>query len=233
MKTTPKKAALSAIRKAAQRIEELHQRVGRTERVRLQKKLFVGHWRFLVVRADVLRSSIGAQVREVVEHCNHWVLGRKKISDSYRCSTEVRMGPGSSAHIAEQYLRSLGPRQWEAANLPDHIRDKWFESVTTYLRAGTKNIPLVRHFPKVPRHMLEYGYKPAYIEEVESPKPDVESELAKLYQFMNAHDGWTKLGQSHRDEWDLSLSRKRSLARLLDREAREDLAASQDKEGEK
>jgi hypothetical protein len=223
MKSTPKKTELAAIRKAAQRIEELQQRVGRTERVRLQKKMFVGHWRFLVVRVDVLRSSIGQQVQLVVDHCNHWVLGRKKISDSYRCSTEVRISPGASTHIAEQYLRPLGTKQWEAAKLPEHIRRKWFETVITYIRAGTKNIPVTRYFPTVPRHMLEYGFKPAYIEEVDTPKPAVESELAKLYQFMHNHDGWTKLGQNHRDEWDLSLTRKRDLVRLLEREARTDL----------
>lgn len=230
MKTNPKKAELSAIRKAAQRIEELHHQVGRTEKIRLQKKMFVGHWRFLVVRADILRSSIGKQVQEVVNHCNHWVLGRKKISDSYRCSTEVRIGPVSSAHISEQYLRPLGAKQWEAANIPEHIRRKWFETVTKYIRAGTKNIPITRYFPKVPRHMLEYGYKPAYIEEISTPKPDVESELARLYQFMHTHDGWTKLGQSHRDEWDLSLTRKRELDKLLDREARAELQADKDED---
>jgi hypothetical protein len=219
VKTSSKKTSLAAIRRAARRIDELHYKVGRTEKIRLQKKMFVGHWRFLVVRADVLRSSIGTQVQQVVDRCNHWVLGRKKISDTFRCSTEVKTGPSSSAHISEQYLRPLNAKKWEEAGLPEHIQRKWFETVTTYIRAGTKNIPIVRYFPKVPRHMLEYGFKPAYIEEVENPKPDVESELAKLYQFMRAHDGWTKLGQSHRDEWDLSLTRKRALDKLLSREA--------------
>lgn len=224
MKANPKKSELSKIRRAAQRITELHQKIGIFEKIPLEKKMFVGHWRFLVVRADVLRSSIGSQVQQVANHCNHWVLGRKKVSDSYRCVTEVKIGPSSSTHIAEQYLRPLSSKQWEKIVLPEHIRRKWFEPVTTVMRAGTKNIPIVRYFPKVPRHMLEYGFKRAYIEEVTNPNPDVESELARLYQFMRDHDGWTKLGQTHRDEWDLSMTRKRSLRKLLDRETQEELS---------
>jgi len=219
MKLSPKKSNLAALRQAARRIDELHRRIGLFEKVPLEKKMFVGHWRYMVVRADVLRSSIGRQVQQVVDQCNHWVLGRKKASDSYRCSTEVKAGPNITTHIGEQYLRPLNAKQWEKANFPEHVQRKWFETVTTFIRAGTKNIPQIKYFPRIPRHMLEYGYKRAYIEEVTSPKPDVESELARLYQFMREHNGWVKLGQRNRDEWDLSLTKKRKLQHLASKEA--------------
>jgi hypothetical protein len=203
------------------RIDQIHRELRDRPAVRLPKKLFVGHWRYLAVRQDVLRSSIGGQVQMVVDKCNHWVLGRKGNDKSYRATTEVPIGTGSSGFSQGQGLRPLSKSAWEEAEFPEFFERKWFRKVTSLLRAGTKNIPIERFFPQVPERMLEYAYKPAYVCETSLVDGELESELKRLYDFMRDAHGWVKIEGRRVDEWDLSLRKRRWEEVELERERRE------------
>jgi len=219
MKTPHKKdVQLRDIRKAAERIREIQHLLGQIKPQPLPKKIFAGHWRFITVRADVLRSSIGSQVQQVVDNCNHWVLGKKKEPKSYKCSTEIRYNSELSGYENGQGLLPLSEERWEKSGLPEFFKKKWFETVTRYIKAGTKNIPRVTYFPKIPKHMLDYGFKPAYIKEFTDTNGDLEGELQKLYTFMDTNHGWAKLSGRSLDEWGLSLDKKRKLERIRDQE---------------
>jgi len=207
--------------RSAQRIEELQRKIASLPPHPLPKKILVGHWRYLRVRADVLRSSVGKQVAQVVEHCNHWVLGKKKHSDSYVSSTEIAVSPTKTSFTQGQGLRPLGQSQYLAASFPSFFEKKWFRVVESYHRAGTKNIPVRRYFPQIPPHMLEFAYKPAYMTEEHIPSSEMSSELKRLYDFMRANHGWEKISGRHADEWDLNFTRTRLLDRISRREAKE------------
>jgi hypothetical protein len=209
MKTTKEDLRERELRRAARRIGEIHRELAARPSTPLPKKIFAGHWRFLAVRADVLRSSVGSQVQQVVDKCNHWVLGRKSSPPSYRASTEVAVSPAATAFISGQGLRPLGAEEWLSAGFPDFFEDKWFRKIPRLIRVGTKNIELTRYFPQVPDHMLEFAYKPAYITETRLPGGDLESELRRLYSTMNAAHGWERLDGRHTDEWDMSVRRRR------------------------
>lgn len=194
-------------RTASRRIDEIHRALAALPSCPLPRKLFVGHWRYLVVRADVLRSSVGKQVQAVVDRCNHWVLGKKNNPASYRCSTEVPVSAAETGFVSGQGLRPLTAEQWQEASFPDFFEHKWFRKVERTIRAGTKNIAVYRYFPEVPKHMLEFGYKPAYMTEAQVVDGDLESELKRLYSFMRNSHGWERVSGRHADEWDMSLRR--------------------------
>lgn len=187
----------------------------------LPKKIFVGHWRHFSVRADILRSSIGTQVQQVVDACDHWVRGDKKDVRSFRANTEILMSATIAGYQGVQYLRPLNQDAWDMAGFPEFFKRKWFDVHVSYIRAGTKNIPCYKYFPKVPPYMLEFAYRPAYITEETIPDGDVASELQRLYDFMERERGWARLGERNRDEWDLSLTKKRMLKDIAKRETRE------------
>jgi hypothetical protein len=229
MQKDKKKVQLSEIRKAEKRIFEIQRHMRSLPREKLEKKIFAGHWRFLKVRADVLRSSIGEQAARVVEACNTYCLGKKKDPNSYKTSTETcypingSILNGSSFHQEGQGLRPLYHKEFEKSGFPEHFERKWFNKQAITKSIGSKNLVHYKYFPKVPKHMLEFDYKPAYITEVNIKAGDLESELAKLYKFMNANNGWNKLHGNHKDEWDLSLDKKKSLNKLSEKELRQEL----------
>lgn len=230
MKRTRKEESLLKLRKAAQRIQEINHILSKLPTKPLPKKMFAGHWRFLKVREDVLRSSVGQQAANVVELCNNWVLGKKKDPNSYRTSTEVcypingSMLKGGSTWREGQGLKPISEDQFEASGLPEFYKRKWFIAQEVVHRLGSKVIIKHRYFPNVPKHMLEFGYKAAYVTEVGQVCGPLESELKKLYDFMDQHNGWTRIGQRrNRDEWDLSLEKKRAKAKLANAEVREAL----------
>jgi hypothetical protein len=229
MQRNKKEAKLSQIRKAHHRIEEIQSEIRNMPREKLEKKIFAGHWRFLKVRADVLRSSIGSQIEKVVEACNTYCLGKKKEPNSFKTATEVchpvngSLVNGTSTWQEGQGLRPLTKDQFEKANFPEHFKTKWFDVLIKHIKAGTKNIPVEKYFPKIPPHMLEYDFKPAYITEVKTTRGDLESELAKLYRFMHTNNGWQTIYHNMRDEYDLSLTKKKTLSKLKDKEIQEEL----------
>lgn len=204
------------------RIDELNRGRWGAKPIPLKKKIFTGHWRHLAVRADVLRSSIGQDVAAVVAACDHWVLGKKKEEKSYNCTTEVLFGK-KPARIPGQYLQPISQKEAEKAGFSPAFLRKWFDRHTETIGAGTKTFERHHYYPKVRPHMIEFAFKPAFIVATTHPNPDAESELARLYKFMDAHDGWTKLQGRHRDEWDLSLDKKRTLEKLRAKEQREAL----------
>lgn len=224
MKPQKQKVQIQEIRRAAARIDEINHSLSTFTVEKLPKKMFAGYWRFFTVRADVLRSSIGSQIQRVVNQCNHWVLGAKKGDEYYRCHTEVRASDTESTIVSQQLLRPLSQENWDKANFPEFFKRKWFATVTTQLRAGTKNIPIVRYYPQIPRHMIEFGYKKGYITEVTIPKGDIESELAQLQKFMEDNNGYGRLGQSNRErDWDLP--KRRAIESLQKREIEQELAS--------
>jgi hypothetical protein len=229
MKKTKEEAKLSEFRKAEKRIFALQKEISNLPKEKLEKKIFVGHWRFLKVRADVLRSSVGSQVAQVVEACNTYCLGKKKDSKSYRMTVEVpypingNMLNGSSFRQEGQGLRPLSQKEFEKANFPEHFERKWFHKQIVNKSVGSKNLISYKFFPKVAQHMLEFDYKPAYMVEAKRAGGDLESELVRLYNFMNSNNGWSKLHGNHKDDWDVSLEKKKTLARLKDKEIREEL----------
>lgn len=221
MKRSDKTLKLAELRRASDRINEIHALLRERKPVPLPKKIFVGHWRYMVVRADVLRSSIGRQVQLVVDRCNHWVLGKRGVPSSYRASTETLYSQSESGFQPGQRLRPLTQSAWDAAAFPDFFEGKWFRVKTEYIRAGTKNIPVKKYFPQIPEHMLEFAYKRAYATEAFEPDGNLESELRSLYGLMEKHHGWEKLHGRHADEWDLSFRRKKIREELADREMEE------------
>lgn len=228
MKRSKKDQDIAKFRQAARRISEIYDEMAKLPMQQLEKRLFVGHWRFLKVRADVLRSSIGGQVDRVVQACNTWVLGKKHNPKSFRCSTEICIPikgsykNGMQSFQQGQGLRPLGQDAFEKAGFPDFFKTKWFHEMETPIKAGSKVIIKYRYYPKVPTHMLEFDYKPAYIEEIRAHSGDLEGELKRLYEFMDQNDGWKKIGSTRtRDEWDLSLPKKRIQEDLMKREARQ------------
>lgn len=229
MKKNTKEVKISELRKAEKRIFEIQKTIANLPKKKLDKKIFVGHWRFLKVRADVLRSSIGSQVAKVVEVCNTYCLGKKKYPDSYKMTVEVpypingSMLRGSVYRTPGQGLRSLHSKEFESAGLPEHFESKWFHKQEITKSVGSKNITHYRYYPKVPSHMLEFDYKPAYMVEAKQVAGDLESELVRLYQFMNANNGWSKLHGNHKDEWDLSLTKKKNLDNVLKKETLEEI----------
>lgn len=219
MQLSPKKIKTKIFHRAAQRIDEIHREMLAIPPVPLPKKIMVGHWRYFRVREDVLRSSVGDQVKQVTDRCNHWVLGKKKDPDSYRSSTEIAVSPSASTFYSGQRLRPLNHEQFVNSNFPDFFEKKWFRVVELIHRAGTKNIPIKRYFPQVPPHMLEFAYKPAYMTEENLPSSPLTAELHHLYDFMKKNHGWERLSGRHADEWDLNLTRTRILDKLSRREA--------------
>jgi len=215
MQRHKKEASLKEIRKAIETLSELRDQM-RGKYVPLKHKIFAGHWRFLVVREDVLRSSIGGQIQKIVNECNHWCRGNKKDPNSYHTGTEL-FDVGCQ-NI--QYLHPLNQRQWDAANFPEFFAKKWFVVKTTYKNVGTKNIPIHRYFPKVPKYMLDFKFKPAYITESFIPNGDLESQIHSLNEFIWENKGWERLQGNRRDEWDLSLTKKKALEQLNKKEAR-------------
>lgn len=215
-----KKIQLRDIRKAAERIREIHFLLRNIKPQPLPKKIFAGHWRFITVREDILRSSIGTQVQQVVNNCNHWVLGKKKEPKSFNSSTEVCYTKESSGYENGQGLLPLSQERWDKAGLPEFFKKKWFDTVTKYLKVGTKNIPRITYFPKVPKHMLDFGFKTAYLTEFRDTDGDLEGELHNLQTFMNTSRGWERLTGRGRDEWDLSHEKKKMLEQITKSEAR-------------
>lgn len=223
MNLSPEKMKKKDFLRAARRIDEIQKEIMSIPPRPLPQKILVGHWRYLKVRADVLRSSVGLQVSQVVRACNHWVLGKKKDPNSYRTSTEIPISSSSTSFFPEQGLRPLSQKQFTEAAFPEFFERKWFRVVEHIHRAGTKNIVVKRYFPKIPRHMLEFEYKPAYMEAEHIPSSELNAELKRLHDFMHGNHGWEKIAGRHADEWDLNFVRTRILDRDSKREIQESL----------
>jgi hypothetical protein len=230
MKKDKEEIKISELRKAEKRIFALQKEISNLPKEKLDKKIFVGPWRFLKVRADVLRSSIGAQVAQVVEKCNTYCLGKKKEPNSYRMTVEVAypingdMLHGSTFRQEGQGLRPLFQKEFEAAGFPEHFEKKWFDKQEISRSVGSKNLVSYRYFPKIAPHMLEFDYKPAYMIEATKAGGDLESELVRLYRLMNSSNGWSKLHGNYKDEWTLSLDKKKKLRKLSLKEAKNELS---------
>lgn len=220
MHTPKERIREKGLRRIAARIEEIHRELRLRPLTPLPKKIFVGHWRYLAVRRDVLRSSIGSQVQMVVDRCNYWVLGRLGTPSSYRPSTEVAVSSLESRFTQDHGLRPLGRAEWLDASFPDFFEKKWFRKVNRVIRAGTKNIEVPRYFPQVPAHMLEFAYKKAYITESQVPDGTLESELKRLYASMRTSHGWEKISGRNVDEWDMNLRRRKLREMEADDEVR-------------
>jgi len=226
MKKNKKNQELKTLHRVANRIHELQKEIRESPRTPLPKKLFAGHWRFFSVRSDILRSSIGHQIQKIVDACNTFRLGNKKKEDSFRGCTEIAvpMPPNHTTILdPNQGLKPLCQEELDQLELSPTQKEKWFLTVTKILRAGSKNIPIPKYFPQIPKHMLEFSYKTAYITEITEPDGEKESELIKLYRFMEKNKGWEKLHGSQKDEWSVSLAKKKQLKKIQEMEIHEEL----------
>lgn len=229
MKLDKKELKLAELRKAEKRIFALQKEISNLPKEKLENKIFVGHWRFLKVRADILRSSIGNQVAAVVEACNTYCLGKKKEANSYRMVVEVAYPingsilRGGSFKQEGQGLKPLSSKEFEAANFPEHFEKKWFNKQEVTKSVGSKNLITYRYFPKIAKHMVEFAYKPAYMLEASKAGGDLESELVGLYKLMNSNKGWSKLHGNHKDDWDMSLDKKKTLKTIALKEIKEEI----------
>lgn len=203
--------------KASNRINELYELIKDQEPNVLDKPLFVGHWRFFVVRADILRSSIGQQIQLIVNHCNTWVRGKKNPRSFQTGSYIYYTGLSQPYFESRQYLKGLTEEEFKKANFPDFYLKKWFNVYSRTKSFGSKNIIINEYYPQVPEYMLTYRYKPAYIVEVSKCEGLLESELAKLKDFMYREKGWEKLnGHKKYNDWDSRIFRKEKEKYLQD-----------------
>lgn len=221
MQLNKKAEQIKEIRAADARIKELNQKDLTNIAEPLEKRLFSGHWRHLKVRQDVLRSSVGEAAAAVVAVCDHWVHGNKKDQKSFQCNTEVFQDRTHSIYIPGQYLQPINQEKVDKAGFSPSFLRKWFDRKTESIKVGTKVIEKQYYFPKIPPHMVEYTHKPAYITEVTNKNPDTQSELARLYTFMDKTDGWKKLGDRQKSDFDRD--KKRILNRLHKKENMDDI----------
>jgi hypothetical protein len=223
MKPNKKESRIKEFRRAQKRIHELHDLITNAPYLPLKKKLFAGHWRFFKVRDDILRSSIGNAAKLVVDACNTWVLGKKKEPKTYEkyYGVEYCKYFGETT-VSKQTLRPLTQEQLDRLNFPNRpsfIR-RWFDVEEKTRSYGSKNVVVCRYFPRIPPHMIEFAFKAAYITEEKTKLGDYESELAKIYQFMEDNHAYEHLNNNYRDEWFMSLDKKKMLEKLKDQELR-------------
>ena len=225
MKPNPKESRIKQFIHAQHRINELHKLIRNAPDVKLKKPIFAGWWRFFKVRDDILRSSIGQQVKLVVDACNHWVLGKKNDPKSYenKCYTRVYCAYFGSTAVSKQHLHPLSQEESDKCNFPNPVSfiRRWFDVEEKVRNFGSKNVIYRNYYPKVRPHMIEFAYKRAYITEEHCKVGDYESELAKLSQFMTDNHGWDALCQHNKDDWDYNLDKKKMLRDLNKRELRE------------
>ncbi len=230
MKPDKKESRIKEFRKAQRRIDELHTLIAQSPCIPLKNKIFVGHFRFFKVREDILRSSIGNEVKLVVDACNTWVLGKKHDPKTYEnCHGIVYCRYFGETTVSKQCLRPLSQEQIDKINFPNRpsfIR-RWFDIEEKTKSYGSKNVVYRRYFPKIPSHMLEFAFKPAYITEEKIKIGDYESELAKVYQFMSANKGWEAINGSYKDEWYSNADKKRILEKIKSREVDQYLNSTQ------
>lgn len=226
MKPNKQELKLKEFLKAKRRIDELHTLIAQSPCVPLKNKIFVGHFRFFKVRDDVLRSSIGNAAKLVVDACNTWVLGKKKEPKTYeKYHGIVYCRYFGETTVSKQCLRPLRQDEIDKLNFPNRISfiRRWFDVEEKIKSYGSKNVVYRRYFPKIPPHMLEFAFKPAYITEEKTKVGDYESELAKLYTFMSDNNAWEIVFNRNRDEWFLNLDREKILEKIRKKEAMEEI----------
>lgn len=185
-----------------ERISELRKLIANQPFEKYDKKIFAGHWRFFKVREDILRSSIGSQVKMIVDACNCWVLGSKNNPKSYMTRNYL-----TGEYVESQKLRTLSSKKYAELNFPDFFQKKWFHPEKTFFNVGTKNIEIINYTPNIPDYMLEYQYKPAYKIEGRVKNGSLESELKKLQDYMEKNQGWSKI-YGRNDFYDLEDKKK-------------------------
>ena len=222
MQKNKKEEKLKKLFQVSERISAIYQLKKKLEPKKLNKPIPHGHYRYVTVRADVLRSSVGGQIQKIVYHCNHWILGDKKDSKSFEWPhTEVLAGLNERGYVRKQLLKPLSQSEWDQAKFPDFFEKKWFKVLISVKSFGSKNVTTKRYFPNVPEHMLTFEYCPAYIVAVSSVDGDLDSEEKKLRDLMDESNGYPRLYGKDKDEWSESLEKKRILNRLSKKEIEE------------
>ena len=217
MKPNKKESKEKEFIKARKRIDELYGKIFNFPFRPLERKIFVGHWRFFKVREDVLRSSIGEQIKYVVDKCNSWVLGKKNSPKSYEnCYGSTYCKYFGEITVSKQLLKPLYEKEAEDWNIPnkEKILKKWFHVAEKTKSFGSKNMVKKVYYPNIPDHMLEFAYKPAYISEVQELCGEYMSELEQLKHYMknNPESDW-----KYKDRFECPNKREK-IAKIVEKE---------------
>ena len=223
MKQDKNKLKIKKLRDTVKRLNELSDILFNLPTEKLKKKIFAGHWRFYIVRKDIMKSTLGNQLQQVLDVCNSWKLGHKKDPKSYNYydwdADYIFLG-----YVEGQYLKSLNQEQWDKANFPKFFEKKFFKVKSNTRSFGTKNVVHKTYIPNIPRWMFEFKYKPAYYEDKPVIPGDVMGEYTKLQDFMTQNNGWWVLNGANNDAWDISFDKKQMIDKVNKKELREELA---------
>lgn len=202
---------------ASKRINELYRSIWDLPRVDVSKdRIFAGDWRFFVVRKDILRSSIGENIQAVVDVTQSARLGRRDNPKSY-----LQYNYLTRRYEDSQELNPLSDKTYTNYNFPAKVA-KYFKKYTEIRSIGSKNIEIYSWHPVIPKWMLEYDYKRAYLLETRDAGYELQSELDKLQAFMRRENGYEKLCQSNYD-WEYHFEGKFLMEKVAKRDMREEV----------
>jgi len=189
--------------------------------VPLQKRIFAGHWRFVKVTDQALRTAVGLEVASVVARCTERRLGKKKYPKSFFTASETRSG----AHLkpVSEWLLPLCEKDFGDGELPLSCRSKCFKSEIHSHKEGSKIMEHLVYTPKIPRWMIEFGHERHYHTEQWIPNGAALTEIDHVTKFLIQSGAFGLFhGRFICDRWrDLSLVKKSILERLLTSESLE------------
>ena len=194
--------------------------------VPLGKKIPMGHWRFVKVTGQALRTGIGHEVAAVVARCTERRYGKKKYPKSFFDEMEVRKG----VHLKpiSEWLTPLHEKDFGEGGLPLSYRSKWFKREIRMRKDGSRITEFRIYFPKIPRWMIGFGHERHYHTEEWIPNGAAETEIDHVNKLLNQSGAFDLLhGRFFCDrERDMSLVKKKALLRLHEKEAVEELCVS-------
>jgi hypothetical protein len=188
----------------------------------MERKIPWGHLRFAKVTDQALLTSVGHEVRAVVERCTERRLGRKKFPKSFFSGLEIRRGD----HLkpVQDWLQPLLDEDFGEEGLPFSFRSKWFRRETWTRKQGSRVLEYVVYFPRIPRWMLEFGYRRHYHTHCWVPDGAVLTEKDHIRGYLSVNNAWDLLhGRFYANRsYDMSLDRTHFLEAISFREALEE-----------
>jgi hypothetical protein len=180
----------------------------------LEKPIRRGYIRYYIVRPDILKSSRGKTVAQLLNHIQNPVVCSDKNFMTTRGENGCKLKHPVPIH---QEIAHLQQREWEA--LSEELQS-YFAMVEKTRRWGGPIKVFEFKFP----WMYETRIKPHYITHAYV----MHNEVIAEYEYV-----WDKLynsdmlaykyihGRSYRDDWDRNESKKRKLNSITEKETRE------------